>query len=138
LFDNWYGSPYTFSTLALLYPKLDFRNKFHVDHIFPKSLFTKRKLEKNGIPEDKIEIFIDKFNFLANLQLMEGIPNIEKSNKDFKDWLSATYPDPQARYNYTEKNYIPDVDLSLENFDVFITERTKLMTKKFSELLKLS
>lgn len=136
LFDNWYGSPYTFSTLALLYPTLDFRNKFHVDHIFPKSLFTKNKLEKSDIADDKIETFLGDFNFLANLQLMEGIPNIEKSNKDFKEWLSATYPDPQARYNYMEKNYIPDVDFSLENFDVFIAERTKLMTKKFSELLK--
>lgn len=82
-------------------------------------------------------MFIDEFNFLANLQLMEGILNIEKSNKNFKEWLAATYPDPQARYNFMEKNYIPDVDLSLENFDVFIAERTKLMTKKFSELLKL-
>jgi hypothetical protein len=136
LFDNRYGSAYTFSTLALLYPTLDFRNKFHVDHIFPKSLFTKKKLEKRGISDDKIEIFLDEFDFLANLQLMEGIPNIEKSNKDFKEWLLATYPDPQARFNFMERNYIPDVDLSLENFDVFIAERTKLMTKKFSEVLK--
>lgn len=135
LFDNRYGSAYTFSTLALLYPTLDFRNKFHVDHIFPKSLFTKRKLEKHGISDDKIEIFLEEFDFLANLQLMEGIPNIEKSNKDFKEWLFATYPDPQARFNFMERNYIPDVDLDLENFDVFIAERTKLMNKKFSELL---
>jgi hypothetical protein len=137
LFDYFYGSPYTFSTLALLYPTLDFRNKFHVDHIFPKSLFTKKNLTKQGISEDKADKFINEFNYLANLQLMEGIPNIEKSNKDFKEWLSATYPDPQARSNYMEKNYIPDVDSGLENFDVFIAERTKLMANKFSELLKL-
>jgi hypothetical protein len=53
---------------------------------------------------------------------MEGIPNIEKSNKDFKEWLDVTYPEPKSRNNYMEKNYIPDVDLSLENFDVFIAE----------------
>ncbi len=136
LFDNWYGNAYTFSILALLYPTLDFRNKFHVDHIFPKSLFTRRKLEKLAISDDKIEIFIGEFNLLANLQLMEGIPNIEKSNKDFKEWLFATYPGLQARHNFMEKNYIPDVDLSLENFDVFIAEGSKLMKKNLSNLLK--
>jgi hypothetical protein len=99
-------------------------------------LFTQKKLEKSGIGDEKIETFLGDFNFLANLQLMEGIPNIEKSNKDFKEWVAATYADPQARYNYMEKNYIPDLDISLENFDLFIAERTKLMTKKFSELLK--
>ena len=136
LFDNRYGSAYTFSTLALLYPTLDFKNKFHVDHIFPKSFFKRRNLEKRGISEDKINVFIDEFNFLANLQLLEGIPNIEKSNKDFKEWLHSTNPDSQARQNFMEKNYIPNVDLSFENFDVFINERTKLMKKKFLQLLK--
>lgn len=136
LFDNRYGSAYTFSTLALLYPTLDFKNKFHVDHIFPKSLFKRNSLEKRGIPEEKIYAFIDEFDFLANLQLLEGIPNIEKSNKDFKEWLHNTYADSQARRNYMKRNCIPDIDFSLENFDVFISERTKLMKQKFSEILK--
>ena len=136
LFDYKYGSAYTFSTLALLYPTLDFKNKFHVDHIFPKSLFKRANLEKVGVSEDKINIFIEGFDFLANLQLLEGIPNIEKSNKDFKEWRHFTYPDFQARQNFMERNYIPDVDLSFENFDVFINERTGLMKQKFLQLLK--
>ncbi len=135
LFDNRYGSAYTFSTLALLYPTLDFKNKFHVDHLFPKSLFTRKNLEKCGISEEKIDSFLDEFDFLANLQLLEGIPNIEKSNKDFKEWLHATCPDLQARQSYMERNYIPDIDLSFENFDMFIAERAELMKKRFSTLL---
>ena len=136
LFDYKYGSAYTFSTLALLYPTLDFKNKFHVDHIFPKSLFKRANLEKVGVSEDKINVFIEDFDFLANLQLLEGIPNIEKSNKDFKEWLHSTYPDSQARQNFMERNYIPEVDLSFENFDVFINERTKLMKMKLLQLLR--
>lgn len=137
LFDYKYGGPYTFSTLALLYPTLDFRNRFHQDHIFPKSLFTRRKLASRGIPDSKIEAYMDEFDWLANLQLLEGQPNIEKSSKDFREWLEVTYPNPQSRRDYMEKHYIPDVDLSLDNFGQFIAERTKLMTAKFQSLLKL-
>lgn len=137
LFDSQYGNAYTFSTLAVLYPTLDFKNKFHVDHIFPKSVFKRKNLIGRGIPEEKAEGFIELVDYLANLQLLEGIPNIEKSSKDFKQWLFEKYPNPQARKEYMEKNYIPNVDLSLENFDVFFEERTKLMTKGFYDLLKL-
>jgi uncharacterized protein with ParB-like and HNH nuclease domain len=137
LFDYKYGSAYTFSTLALLYPTLDFRNKFHLDHIFPKSGFGRRKLAKRGIQEDKIDAFMQEYDYLANLQLIEGTPNMEKSNKDFKAWLEEKYPTPQMRRDYMEKHYIPDVDLSLDNFDNFINERTKLIRAKFESLLKL-
>ena len=80
---------------------------------------------------------MEEFDWLANLQLLEGQPNIEKSNKDFREWLEETYPDPLARRTYMERHYIPDVDLSLDNFGQFIEERTKLMTAKFQSLLKL-
>lgn len=137
LFSYYYGSAYTFSTLAVLYPTLDFRNKFHIDHIFPKSLFKAKTLLKNEVVEDKIEEFIENVDYLANLQLLEGVPNMEKSNKDFQEWLFETYPNLQARQDYMEKNYIPDVDLSLTNFDGFFEKRTELMREKFKSLLKL-
>lgn len=137
LFDNYYGSAYTFSTLAVLYPTLDFKNKFHIDHIFPRSLFRRKSLLKRNISESKVDEFIENVDYLANLQLMAGMPNIEKSNKDFKEWLFETYPEAAARREYMDKNYIPDVNLSLENFDEFFAQRTKLMTEKFSYLLKL-
>jgi hypothetical protein len=80
LFFYKYGQKQTFSVLALLYPTLDFRNKFHQDHIFPKSFFTDKKLNKKGIEDGKIEFYLNNFNYLANLQLLEGIPNQEKSD----------------------------------------------------------
>ena len=46
-----YGQGFTFSVLSLLYPHLDYNNQFHIDHIFPKSLFTRTKLRKRGIAE---------------------------------------------------------------------------------------
>jgi uncharacterized protein with ParB-like and HNH nuclease domain len=137
LFVYYYGSPYTFSTLAMLYPTLDFRNKFHLDHIHSKSLFKRKKLLKRGIPEDKVELYLDGVDYLANLQLLEGLENIEKTDSDFEDWLTRTYPSEQARKDFMNKHYIPDVDLSLGNFEEFIAERKKLMTAKFESLLKL-
>ena len=136
LFDNFYGSAYTFSTLAVFYPTLDFKNRFHIDHIFPKSLLNKKTLLRRGLSEEQCDEILVNADYLANLQLLEGIPNIEKSNKEFKVWLEETYPDPQARAAYMERNYIPDVDLGLENFMEFFTERTKLMTDKFAELIR--
>ena len=120
-----------------MYPSLDFKNKFHIDHIFPKSLFNRKNLLRHGIPEDKVYEFIENVDSLANLQLLEGIKNIEKSNKDFKEWLFETFPNEQARKEYMNKNYIPDIDLSIENFEKFIFIRRTLMAKRFSELLRL-
>ncbi|HKC62760.1 MAG TPA: hypothetical protein VKB86_03940, partial [Pyrinomonadaceae bacterium] len=137
LFLYYHGSPYTFSTLAVLYPTLDFRNRFHLDHIYPRSSFKRRNLLKRGIPESKIGFYIDEVDYLANLQLLEGAENIEKRDNDFKDWLEKTYPDPQARRDFVAKHYIPDVDLSLSNFEQFVAERKKLMMAKFENLLKL-
>jgi len=133
LFFYHYGAAYTFPTLALIYPTLDFKNKFHMDHIFPKSLITKSKLEKRGIKN--IEFYLDNFNLLANLQLLEGPINEGKSNQEFEDWINMTYKNEDKRKFYMEKNFIPDVDLSFENFEEFIVERNALMKKEFKKTL---
>ena len=50
----------TLVILSILYPWADLRNNFHIDHIFPKSTFTVNKLLKKGVPDDKIDEFIEK------------------------------------------------------------------------------
>ncbi|MDO9518964.1 MAG: DUF262 domain-containing protein [Pseudohongiella sp.] len=130
-----YAQAYTYSVLSFIYPSLDFRNKFHQDHIFPKNLFTEKKLRKRGIHEDDIEFYLGNYNCLANLQLLEGIPNQEKSGTDFDVWLKEKYPDKNDRKAYMERNYIPDVELTLENFRDFIIERELLIVSAFKKLL---
>jgi uncharacterized protein with ParB-like and HNH nuclease domain len=130
-----YSQAYTYSVLAFIYPSLDFRNKFHQDHIFPKKLFTEKKLKKIGINKNDIEFYLENYNYLANIQLLEGVPNQEKSGTDFKVWINEKYPNENDRKAYMEKNYIPDIDLSIENFKEFITEREKLITSAFKKLL---
>ena len=130
-----YGQPYTYSALTFLYPSLDFRNRFHQDHIYPKSLFTQRKLEKAGISADKIPFYLENHNNMANLQLLEGVMNQEKSAQDFKTWLAEKYPDPVARNAYMERHYIPDIDLSLENFEEFVVKRREMLIEAFKQRL---
>lgn len=130
-----YAQAYTYSVLAFIYPSFDFRNKFHQDHIFPKKLFTAKRLRKRGIDDSDIEFYLDNYNYLANLQLLEGVPNQEKSGTDFDVWVKEKYPNSDDRKAYMKRNYIPDIDLSLENFKEFITEREKLIVSAFKNLL---
>src|SRR5690554_1372302 len=76
-----YGGKRTFALLSLLFPGFDFSRHFHVDHIYPKGLFTASKLRKAGVAEDRIETFKAWSNRLPNLQLLEGTINNEKRQK---------------------------------------------------------
>jgi len=131
-----YGQSFTFSVLSLLYPNLDYRNIFHIDHIFPKSLFTTSKLRKRGLSESEIEEFQSRYNNLANLQLLEAVPNIEKLDKEFDVWLNQTFKSKEEQNDYKKRHLIPEVELSFENFLEFYQEREKLIIDKLSKMLR--
>ncbi len=132
-----YGQGYTFSTLSLLYPTLDYRNKFHIDHIHARSLITRAKLTKRGVPEGDLDFYLDSVDALPNLQLLEGIPNQEKSDSLFEDWLKKTCASKSARADFCAKHFIPECDLSLENFQDFFTERKSLLKQKLAEIFQV-
>jgi uncharacterized protein with ParB-like and HNH nuclease domain len=137
LLDSHYGQSYTFSVLALLYPTLDFRNTFHIDHVHPRSLFTRGILTKRAIASDDLSFYLDSFDLLPNLQLLEGIPNQEKNDAEFEDWMSEKYTSEKAAQGFREKNYIPDdIDLGLANFREFFEKRRALLANRLTALLK--
>lgn len=130
-----YGQGNTLIVLSILYPWADLRNNFHVDHINPKSIFTKKNLLKREIEEEKIEFYLDNYNYIANLQLLESIPNIEKNNIDFDKWIE-NLTSSEVIDEYKKKHYISkDIDLSINNFEEFFKEREKLIIKKLEEEL---
>jgi uncharacterized protein with ParB-like and HNH nuclease domain len=131
-----YGQSYTFPVLAFLYPSFDFRNRFHIDHIFPKSEFTNSKLRKRGVPENDIPDFLDNVNRIGNLQLLEDIPNMEKQNKDFGNWFLEVYSTDINRLEYKNKHLIPETNLELLNFKKFFEFRNKLIRERFKRLLQ--
>lgn len=122
-----YGSGNALPVLSILYPWADFRNHFHLDHIFPKSRFTVKKLEKRGYSQEKIAFYMDNVNYLGNLQLLEEIPNKEKSDREFENWLNECYADPTKRKDYMQKHYIPDCKVGFDDFEDFFTKREELL-----------
>lgn len=136
LFYAKYGQNYTFSILALLYPTLDYKNRFHQDHIFPKSWFKRRVLNARKIDTNRHDIYLENADYIVNLQLLEGLSNEEKSNKDFKEWLEINYKTEVEKKDFMKKHYIPqDVSLDFNNFEQFINKRKELLKAKFKEVL---
>ncbi|HPD13634.1 MAG TPA: DUF262 domain-containing protein [Planctomycetota bacterium] len=130
-----YGQGYTFSVLALLYPTLDFRNRFHIDHIHPRSLFTKVKLRQRKVEDADIDFCLENVDLLPNLQLLEGVPNQEKSDTEFAEWFKANHKTPEAKADYMKRHYIPDVDLVLSNFRQFFEKRKAKLRQALRSLL---
>jgi len=133
LLDYQYGSSYTFTILAYYYPWLKFDNHFHMDHIFPKSMFTQKRLEKAGVPRERRQEWIDHKNDLANLQLLQGLVNQNKSDKEFETWLKEGRPTDMDMDAYRKEHLIPDVDLSIQRFPEFLEARNALLKKRLME-----
>ena len=132
-----YGQTYTFSILSMLYPWLKFDQQFHIDHVFPRSKFNKRELQKRNIPEEDWPLWLDQVNNIGNLQLLQGPVNQSKSDEEFENWLMGECATPNDLNVYKELHLIPDVGLSFENFPEFIEARTNLMRERLASLLNV-
>ncbi|MEU4477743.1 DUF262 domain-containing protein [Micromonospora sp. NPDC023966] len=134
LLDLKYGATKTFSLLALLYPGIDVRNAFHLDHVYPKSRFTAARLRAAGIPEDDIPTYLDRVDRLANLQLLEGTENVDKRAALPSEWVRRAYPDAAARSGYLVRNDLADLP-PLSDFLSFYDQRRALMRERLLQLL---
>jgi len=130
-----YGGKRTFALLSLLFPGFDFSRHFHVDHIYPKGLFTASKLRKAGVPEDRIEIFKAWSNRLPNLQLLEGTINNEKRQKMPSEWYAACWPDPGARLRHLQSQGIDELPEDLVHFDDFYEQRKALLMSRIQQVV---
>jgi hypothetical protein len=141
LVNSEYGKRDTFSVLAALYPSLNTQFKFHVDHVFPRSSFYRAKLRQAGLTEAKVEAYQEMFNYLPNLQLLEGVANQVKLDTPFADWIAPTQAsaDKSAWPRYRDLNSIPELpSYSLANFDAFFTQRRETLLKKLKKELSLT
>lgn len=125
-----YGKSETLSVLMLLYPSLDFSNKFHEDHMYPKSKFNKAYLRKMGVPEDKLDTYISSVNDIGNLQLLAAQLNEEKVDTDFDIWFNEEQVTDADKIQYRKLHYLPDMDYTYDKFLEFIDERNKLLKKR--------
>lgn len=118
-----YAGQRTFSVLSVLYPGLDLGKKFHEDHIFPKSRFTKKKLVDAGVPIEKVDDFLEAFNLLPNLQLLAGTANIEKQDALPDAWITSAFPSDEKRATYVAENDLDGLPVDLVDFLTFFEER---------------
>lgn len=127
-----YGSPAVLPLLQLLYPNLNYGSVvFHVDHIYPKSKFNKKTL---GIPVE----YIGKENELWNLQLLEGVANESKKDKDPEQWLKDELPDIESRKTYMNTNYIPEnFVMEWGNIGDFETKRKEKILEKLMQVFAI-
>ncbi|MDZ7742222.1 MAG: hypothetical protein U5Q03_10830 [Bacteroidota bacterium] len=139
ILDLQYGTKRTYSALALLYSSLNFSFKYHQDHIYPKSFFNKRSLNAQGINDDDLRHqFMDRYNKLANLQLLQATTNIEKKNRHFEDWLNEVYPNESDRRTFLTQNHINiDASLKFEDFVKFYDNRRDTIRKKLMNILNV-
>jgi len=137
LLSYHYDQPYTFSVLTFLYPWLKYDQQFHVDHIFPRSKFTTKELKQQNIPQEKWHLWLDHYNDLGNLQLLQGPANIAKSDVAFEHWIEKECPTPEKLATYKELHFIPDVSLKFEDFPEFLEEREKILRVKLAEVLDI-
>jgi hypothetical protein len=135
LLDSAYADKRTFALLALLFPHVDVRNVFHVDHVFPRSRFTRARLRDAGVQEGQRDDFMDRAERLANLQLLEGPENISKKAKLPTEWLSEKFPDQATRANYCGLHDLGAVPDTVIAFDTFYTPRRARLADRLRKLL---
>lgn len=125
----------TFALLSLLFPFVDLRHQFHIDHIFPSARFSNRRLREVCVSEEELPRFRELKDGLANLQLLEGAINMEKNAAMPADWLSKTYPDESSRRDYEERHLLGDVPESITEFATFFDARRKRLRERIEQLL---
>lgn len=120
---------YAFSILALLYPTLDYKNNdFHKDHIHAADLYEELS------DELKVKYPFTIYNSILNLQMLDSNENESKGKKYLNDWVDEQTT-VENREAFLKNHLIPNVDLSLANFDEYITKRKGILKSKLTSLL---
>lgn len=130
-----YGDKRMFPLLSLLFPFVDLRNQFHIDHIFPISRFSKVKLRQAAIPPEQHDELYKKANSLPNLQLLEGAANIEKQAALPADWLRDRFKSEDGALNYQSIHALGQVPTDINGFEAFYEVRRAVLQDKLLELL---
>lgn len=120
---------YTFSTLSVLYPNLDYKNNdFHKDHIHPAASY-------DNLTDDLKEKYgWWTYNSIYNLQMLDANENLSKNDKSLKEWIDKQTQNID-KDKFLENHLIPDVDFELNNFEEYIEKRKELLISELKKVL---
>lgn len=130
-----YGDKRMFVLLSLLFPFVDLRNQFHIDHVFPISRFTSAKLRAADIGDDKIDTMRGQANLLPNLQLLDGPANNEKRASLPAAWLVKRFPSSSDRDLYCLKHLLGQVPEEIAACETFWEARGERLRRAIDELV---
>jgi hypothetical protein len=130
-----YGGSRTFAVLALLFDHVDTRNQFHVDHVFPQALLDPKRLRELGIPQDRAATLLERRDRFANLQLLSGPENIDKSASPPDDWAARVYTTPDTLVNYLTLNELTELPHDVDQFLDFFELRRAAMAGRIRRKL---
>ena len=133
-----YGDKRLFALLSLIFPFVDLRNQFHIDHIFPISRFTTSRLKKAGVAEHEIEKLGQLANELPNLQLLEGPANMEKRAAMPAPWLDARYVVARDREHYRSIHLLGEIPSDIQGCEAFWEARRERLRAKITSVLNRS
>ena len=125
-----------FALLALVSPFIDFqRHQYHIDHVFPRSRFTRNRLRDAGIAEEDADTLIDCADRIGNLQLLDGPSNIEKQAKLPAEWIDAQYQSEESRRHYCGKYFLGNVPGDILGFREFYEARRARLQDRILSLV---
>jgi hypothetical protein len=130
-----YGESRTFALLTLIFDTVDTSKALHMDHIFPISLFKRRRLIADGVPVDQFDDLVERANMLPNLQLIEGAINQEKLGMLPAAWLRKREPDIGRREKYIYIHMLEGLPETVRGFAAFYEDRRTALRTRISQLL---
>ena len=134
LLDTRYGQRQTAQVLALLYPGVDYWSHPHQDHLHPRSRLNVRELVSRGMEEDEAKWMVAHRDDIANLGILEGFENQQKSDRPLAEWLDEM--DETSRQAAKRRHRIPeDVDVGIHGFRSFLEARRRLLRNDLENLL---
>ncbi|MDX1699055.1 MAG: hypothetical protein R3250_00485, partial [Melioribacteraceae bacterium] len=101
--------------------------------------FKHRELIKLGIEnENERNQYLNSYNAIGNLQLIQETENLEKSATPFVEWLSSNYKEDDL-INYKNMHFIPlNNDLTMNDFMEFYESRRETLKSKLLHVLNVS
>ncbi len=134
LTEMLFGDKRIFSLLSLIFPHLDLRQHFHIDHIFPKSRFSEAKLRNLGFTNEEGNHLMYIVNGLPNLQLLQSHENLIKRDMLPAAWLQ-TFETDELRQQYINIHLLSGMPLGIEDFQSFYEARRERLKRKIAKLL---
>ena len=124
-----------FPLLTMLFPDLGSLDRSDLDHVFPRSRFTPTRLKDAGVEDEHVELFRDRCERIANLQLLDRSVNNEKRASLPADWLDVHCLDEQARLNYCDRHLLGDVPREITDFLEFYDTRRERLRDRIGQLV---